>query len=124
MSQRVRYVPDGRAKIADLGLTKKRYLITGTLTGTPYYVAPEVIRMKLYSTEVDIYSFGILLWEMWYGTKAYENDGIVGYAILEQEQSGHRPGFNDSNVPPTSLQMLMKQCWHEDGKCRPHAEEV
>ncbi|XP_033759182.1 LOW QUALITY PROTEIN: uncharacterized protein LOC117341442 [Pecten maximus] len=115
---------NGRAKIADLGLTKELDLITGTLTGTPCYVAPEVIRMKLYSTEVDIYSFGILLWEMWYGAKAYENDGIVGYAILEQVKSGHRPGFNIRNVPPPSLQKLMKQCWHEDGKSRPQAGEV
>ncbi|XP_069115407.1 uncharacterized protein [Argopecten irradians] len=115
---------NGTAKIADVGLTKERELVTGTLAGTPCYAAPEVIKMKLYGTEVDIYSLGIMLWEMWYGTEAYKNDGITGYEIWDHVKNGHRPGFNESNVPYPSLQKLMKQCWQEDGKCRPEAGQV
>ncbi|XP_021351307.1 dual serine/threonine and tyrosine protein kinase-like [Mizuhopecten yessoensis] len=113
-----------RAKIADVGLTKETDLITGTLAGTPAYIAPEVILTKLYGTEVDIYSLGVLLWELWYGARAYHQDGIGGHQIFEQVKAGHRPSFYQSHIPPTALQKLMKRCWHENRKCRPEAGEI
>ncbi|XP_066280830.1 uncharacterized protein [Branchiostoma lanceolatum] len=54
-------------KLADVGLTKKADDVTGTLCGTPPYIAPEVLQEKRYGKPSDMYSFGILLWEMWYG---------------------------------------------------------
>ncbi|XP_060073560.1 uncharacterized protein LOC132553343 [Ylistrum balloti] len=113
-----------RAKIADVGLSKETNLITGTLAGTPSYMAPEMIEMKLYGTEVDIYSLGILLWEIWYGAKVYHQDGIDGLQVLEHVKLGHRPSFNLRHVPPPDLQKLMKRCWNAVGTARPEAGEV
>ena len=40
------------------------------MTGNPMYLAPEVIKSRLYVYKADIYSFGIMLLEMWYGNRA------------------------------------------------------
>ncbi|KAL9964138.1 hypothetical protein ACROYT_G027725 [Oculina patagonica] len=62
---------DGVVKIADVGVSKQANMITGTRAGTTTYFAPEVIRSSVYDSKADIYSFGIMMWEMWYGTRAF-----------------------------------------------------
>ena len=58
-------------KIADVGLAKAEIDITGTFAGTPIYMAPEVFHSQKYGTEADIYSLGLIMWEMWYGQRAF-----------------------------------------------------
>ena len=62
---------ENSVKITDVGVSKDAKDITGTLAGTPVYIAPEVFHSKLYDSKADIYSFGIMLWEMWYGRQAF-----------------------------------------------------
>ncbi|KAM7448138.1 hypothetical protein ABFA07_003866 [Porites harrisoni] len=54
-------------KVADLGLATFRNQITGTYCGTPWYMAPEIRENKIYDSKVDMYSFGLMMWEMWFG---------------------------------------------------------
>merc|ERR1711935_918760 len=54
-----------RAKLGDLGVsTVLRQRKTSTCVGTPYYLAPEVWRNKPYDTKVDVWSLGVLLYEL------------------------------------------------------------
>ena len=53
------------AKICDFGLS--RYIKndkTMTFCGTPYWTAPEIIRQEAYTEKADVYSYGIVLWEI------------------------------------------------------------
>ena len=53
------------AKISDFGLSTKSSLPSeGRLVDNPLWLAPEVIRSLPYSTKADVYSFGIILWEL------------------------------------------------------------
>ena len=54
-------------KVADLGLATFRNQITGTYCGTQWYMAPEIRENKIYDSKVDMYSFGLMMWEMWFG---------------------------------------------------------
>ena len=58
-------------KISDVGVSKAAIDITGTLTGTPVYIAAEVFHYEKYDCKADIYSLGIILWEMWHGKPAF-----------------------------------------------------
>ena len=71
-----------------------------------------LLRCKEYDHEADIYSFGIMLWEMWYGKKVlFEEEEHVS----DQESKGARPLYVQGVIkPPTDWQDLMLLCW--DGK--------
>jgi len=128
-------VKNGTAKIADVGLAKQEEDILGTVTGTPTTMAPEVLKGKVYGTQADIFSVGIILWEMWYARPGYTHQKIdesgdhVPIAknfnhISELIITGTRPDFENKYKPHHSLQFLIKHCWDSDIIERPTAENV
>ncbi|XP_013411825.1 uncharacterized protein LOC106174710 [Lingula anatina] len=58
-------------RLADVGLTKPQCDITGTLCGTLVYMAPEILKKEKYGAPSDMFAIGVMLWEMWYGKRAY-----------------------------------------------------
>ena len=109
-------------KIADVGVAKQANMITGTMTGTPAYVAPEVTRSNVYDSKADIYSFGIMMWEMWYGKRALLDVGGDLNTFLDQVAEGVRPSHvKDSRKPPDGWRDLMQCCWEGEADKRPTA---
>ena len=88
------------------------------------YLAPEVIESRLYDFKVDIYSFGIMLWEMWYGNRALLDVQGNVQEFFEKVVEGARPTHVEgSKEPPAGLQDLMQRCWDENPENRPGARE-
>ncbi|KAL7468285.1 hypothetical protein ACHAXS_008505 [Conticribra weissflogii] len=90
--------------------------------GTPRYMAPEVGLMKGYGFEADVYSFGILLWEICALKKPFgkiksakEFDKIV---FVKGERPKVRKGWS------IGLAEIMTQCWDRDRKERPNMSAV
>ena len=114
----------GQIKVSDVGFTKKEQDITGTVCGTPVYMAPEVYDEKKYSSKADIYSLGIIMWEMWYGHQAFQE--VMDWTevqFFERVRSGYRPGqVSGQNPPPRNLQSLMQCCWQTGPDNRPTAD--
>ena len=111
-------------KVADVGVSKEAKAITGTMTGTPVYLAPEVINSCLYDYKADIYSLGIMLWEMWYGNRALLDVGGDVYEFFEKVVGGARPTHVEGlKKPPAGLHDLMQRCWDEKPDNRPDARK-
>ena len=74
---------DGTMAIADFGIAKKLDAASagqtrhGELIGTPYYIAPELVENKPASERSDIYSLGIIYYEMLTGQKPFDSTGIA-----------------------------------------------
>jgi len=68
---KVKLMDFGIAKTKDLSLTK-----TGMSMGTPYYMAPEQVLGKNITTSVDIYSYGVLVYELMTGARPFESETI------------------------------------------------
>ena len=74
---------DGTMAIADFGIAKKLDAAAagqtrhGELIGTPYYIAPELVENKPASERSDIYSLGIIYYEMLTGQKPFDSTGIA-----------------------------------------------
>lgn len=87
------------------------------------YIAPEVFHSKLYDSKADIYSFGIMLWEMWYGRQAFAELKAPVMAVFNFVDEGHRPKHVEgSKEPPARWKQLMNQCWDGIPEKRPSAK--
>ena len=111
-------------KLADLGLTKPEHEISGTKCSSAYYTAPEVLEGHEYGKPADIFSLGLIVWELWYGRLAQQElassqQGEVDTAI----RKGIRPSLVTVHEPPESLRNQIKSCWHQSPKQRPTAED-
>ena len=110
-------------KVADLGLATCTNMITGARLGTPLYMAPEVHEGKIYDSKADIHSFGIMMWEMWFGKRASPELSSMSTDEVSREierENRHERG----NVPPTEWIELMTSCWKLDPSNRPSATET
>lgn len=119
------------AKIADLGISKifectnsKCFM---TQCGTPQWTAPEILRGEPYGTKSDIYSFSILLWEIFSEQIPYcEYDlNKLQIAIQVASNKNFRPGLNFlKNETPEVIKNLIKNCWNDDPKLRLEISEI
>ncbi|CAH3030375.1 unnamed protein product, partial [Porites evermanni] len=116
---------ENTVKIADVGLAKAEIDITGTYTGTPVYMAPEVFHSQVYGTKADIYSLGLLMWEMWYGQRAFADaPGTTLQALFDWIDRGNRPVDRQGcKQPPSFWDELMTECWDSSPEKRPTARE-
>jgi serine/threonine protein kinase len=58
---------DWSVKLCDFGLSRYQYKFDADnhgKIGTPHWMAPEILRGEKYSSAADVYSFGVILWEM------------------------------------------------------------
>ena len=108
-----------RCKLTDFGLSRTfdaSKPCKMTVCGTPSWVAPEVFRGDEYSEKVDVYSYGILLWEIFAGKKPYGDKSSADLPYLVGTM-GLRP--DPLKHVPKALNDLMQQCWAEDPERRP-----
>ena len=111
-------------KVTDVGISKAAVDITGTLAGSPAYLAPEVIKSRVYNSKADIYSLGILLWEIWYGEQAFAITKLELDLFFNMVDDGGRPKHLECCQKPDSRwEELMEKCWNEDPEKRPSAKE-
>jgi len=77
----------GVVKLMDFGIAKSEDLSRtqpGYVLGTPYYMAPEQVRGEQLTSQVDVYAFGVLLFELLSGQKVFVADTVerIFYSIL------------------------------------------
>lgn len=82
---------------------------------------PELLLTGRLSSKVDVYSFGILLWELWEGRPAWE--GLMhGEIIRKVVIDNARPQFSRTCDP--HYRKLVELCWITDQDERPELDEV
>ncbi len=77
---------NGNVKIMDFGIARmiqREGPMTGTIVGTPAYMAPEQADLKPVSSCTDIYAVGLVLYEMITGVPAFSGDTPVAVAIKQ-----------------------------------------
>jgi len=103
---------DDNALITDFGIATARFhnrlTMTGRAMGTPHYMSPEQAMGKLVDGRSDIYSVGVLLYEMMVGFPPF--DGADSYSIgyKHVHETAASPEVVDSRTPPALATITMK----------------
>ncbi|XP_017841229.1 dual specificity protein kinase pyk3 isoform X2 [Drosophila busckii] len=82
------------------------------------YAAPEVFDANNFSTKSDIYSFGIIFWEVLTRKRPYDQLLLTLEKLIEHIREGERPAIGDIPFKLINWKPLIKNCWHEDIKKR------
>ena len=108
-------------KLSNISLTRKHTIDDDESTCDEFvHLPPEAIRNKTYDTSSEIYSLGIMLWEMWYGQQAFsELKGQSLKVFLTTVEGGHRPQLErlDSKIA-LKWSDIISECWVKDAKER------
>jgi serine/threonine protein kinase len=108
---------NGTAKIADFGVATSSKLIAGELTekgqllGTPHYMAPEQISGKEIDQRADLFSVGVIVYEMISGIKPFSGSGLTD-VLFDVVNRPERPLEEVSDAPPwcaTYVARLLKK---------------
>ncbi|KAH7278386.1 hypothetical protein KP509_38G038900 [Ceratopteris richardii] len=109
-------------KVADFGVARFQSQ-GGTMTaetGTYRWMAPEVISHLPYDHKADVFSFGIVLWELLTGKLPYEAMNPVQAAVGVRQ--GLRPQIPKET--PSDLAALIEHCWQDSPSKRPDFSEI
>lgn len=110
-------------KVADFGVArvKDQSGVMTAETGTYRWMAPEVIEHKPYDHKADIFSFGIVVWELLTGKIPYDYLTPL-QAAIGVVQKGIRPTVPKDTHP--KLTELLQKCWHRDSAERPDFSQI
>uniref|UniRef100_G1PUG7 Mitogen-activated protein kinase kinase kinase n=1 Tax=Myotis lucifugus TaxID=59463 RepID=G1PUG7_MYOLU len=109
-------------KITDFGLAREWHKTTKmSAAGTYAWMAPEVIRLSLFSKSSDVWSFGVLLWELLTGEVPYrEIDALaVAYGVAMNKLTLPIP-----STCPEPFARLLEECWDPDPHGRPDFSSI
>jgi serine/threonine protein kinase len=92
----------GNLKLMDFGIARSMEAVTrmtGVMVGTPAYMAPEQVSGSAVDYRTDIYSLGLMLYEMFTGKPAFTAENAIAVALKQMREDPPRPGEVEPSIP-------------------------
>ncbi|KAJ8291213.1 hypothetical protein GJAV_G00022680 [Gymnothorax javanicus] len=109
-------------KICDFGTACDIQTHMTNNKGSAAWMAPEVFEGSNYSEKCDVFSWGIILWEVITRKKPFDEIGGPAFRIMWAVHNGTRPPLIKDLPKP--IESLMTRCWSKDPSQRPAMEEI
>ncbi len=110
----------GKARVTDFGVAvvAKELLGREAASGTLAYMAPEQLKGKEVTQKSDIYSLGLMLYELFTGKPVYSSDNLHDLMKLHESSTPTSPSSHISNIDPLVEKVILR-CLEKDPKDRP-----
>ncbi|MHB9004411.1 MAG: Stk1 family PASTA domain-containing Ser/Thr kinase [Coriobacteriia bacterium] len=96
--------PDGQIKVMDFGIARAGNTTmtqTGSVLGTAHYVSPEQAQGRTLGPQSDLYSLGVVLYELVTGQVPFDGDSPVAVALKQVNDEPVPPREIDPDIPPS-----------------------
>jgi serine/threonine protein kinase len=101
----------GNVKIMDFGIARSMEAVTrltGSMVGTPAYMAPEQVAGKAVDYRTDIYSLGLIMYELFTGAQAFQAENAVAVALKQMRESPIPPHEIEPMIPVAIERAILK----------------
>jgi len=119
-SQNVMLLPDGTIKVMDFGIARFNRETDKTMSekaiGSVHYISPEQARGDATDEKSDIYSVGVMLYEMLTGKKPFDGDNPVSIALMHMQTQPKKPTDINSSIPDGLEEITLKAMQKEPAK--------
>lgn len=110
--QNIMLFTDGTIKVMDFGIAKfardQSQTATDQAIGTVHYISPEQARGDVTDEKSDIYSVGVMFYEMLTGQKPFDTDNPVSIAVMHMQAQAKRPRSINPDIPPALEEIIMR----------------
>ena len=119
--QNIMLLPNGRIKVTDFGIARLANSQTSTITdkaiGSVHYIAPEQARGSATDARADLYSVGVMLYEMLTGKLPFDASSAVSVAVMQLQADPKMPRQINPNIP-VGLEEITIQAMQKDPNAR------
>lgn len=109
--QNIMLLSNGNIKVTDFGIARFSYSDTKTMTdsaiGSVHYISPEQARGDATDDRADIYSVGVVMYEMLTGQLPFQSENSVSVALMQLQSDPKRPRELNSSIPVGLEQIVM-----------------
>jgi serine/threonine protein kinase len=101
----------GNLKLMDFGIARSMEAVTrqtGAMVGTPAYMAPEQVSGSPVDYRTDIYSLGLMLYEMFTGKPAFTAENPIAVALKQMREEAPRPSEIEPSIPMAVERAILK----------------